>query len=77
MLSIHTGQNTQNNGDLRLVGTSNSGRLEIYLSTQGGWGTVCDDSFDLFEGDIACRQLGFLYADRVGNVEELGHTPKL
>ncbi len=50
------------------------GRLEIYLSNQGRWGTVCDDLFDMFEGDIACRQLGFLQAAVVGNVVQLGYV---
>ncbi len=58
------------NGDIVLV----SGRLEIYISSQSGRGTVCDNGFDLFEGDIACRQLGSLYADRVGNAEDLGYV---
>ncbi len=68
----HTGQN---NGDLRLVGTElNSGRLEIYLSNQSRWGTVCDDLFNQRAGDIACRQLGFLDAARIGNVVQLGYV---
>ena len=54
--SPQPGQNS--NGDLRLIGSpAGSGRLEIYISNQSRWGTVCDDYFNLFEGDIACREL--------------------
>ncbi len=57
------------------MGTSfGSGRLEIFLLSELRWGTVCDDLFDLFEGDIACRQLGFQQAVREGNVMELGYV---
>ncbi len=49
---------------------SGSGRLEIYL--RGEWGTVCDDGFGFPEADVACRQLGYVSASRVGNVGELG-----
>ncbi|HEY1100731.1 MAG TPA: scavenger receptor cysteine-rich domain-containing protein [Myxococcota bacterium] len=44
-------------GDLRLVGTASSGRLEVFFND--AWGTICDDSFDNVDATVACRQLGF------------------
>lgn len=70
----------QNDGDFRLVNAfdptinfnnaDHIGRLEVFLN--GTWGTVCKKGFDFYEGEIACRELGFRYAYRFNDVGSLG-----
>ena len=75
---------------VRLVGGSftNEGRVEIFY---GIWGSVCDDSWDLQDATVVCRQLGWLQAVSyrnsqygrgsgrfwLGNVNCIGNESKL
>ena len=46
--------------------TYSAGRLEIFLGSNHGWGTVSHRTFNQRTADVACRQLGFDGADNFG-----------
>ena len=47
-------------GQIRLVGGFDltEGRVEICLNRE--WGTVCDQTWDVMDGTVVCRQLGLV-----------------
>ncbi len=58
---------------IRLVNTSDAsrGRVEIYHPSHG-WGTLCDDTFDIADGNVICRQLGYSAASAVYQAAHYG-----
>jgi len=68
VLSIGPIPPVESPGDIRLTDIRDAtdtirGIVEIF--NENAWGRVCDDSFDVFDASVACRQLGFPPIDAI------------
>ena len=72
--SIFVGAEGNNNFGfrVRLVdgSTANQGRVELWMG--GRWHSVCDDLWDLNDGSVVCRSLGYSGASAVSDSANYG-----
>ena len=59
-------------GRVRLVGGTigSEGHVEVLVGL--AWGRVCDDMWDILEGNVVCRQLGYQRAEQVYHLSKFG-----
>lgn len=50
--------------------TQTYGRVEIFYD--GQWGTICDDHWDVNDGTVVCRMLGYTRATSVAGYAQYG-----
>ena len=46
-------------GDVKLSGSEPSFKGEVQIRLGDSWGAVCDTAWDMDDGEVVCRQLGY------------------
>ena len=59
-------------GKLKLAGGKWNGEGRVEIFHNGSWGTVCDDSWDVKDARVVCRQLGFPDANSAPGTARFG-----
>lgn len=57
---------------LRIRGGNNVSKGRVEVNYRGVWGTICDDSWDMNDAIVVCRQLGYRMAIRKSSSAEFG-----
>ena len=57
---------------LRIRGGNNKSEGRVEVNYKGEWGTICDDSWDMNDAIVVCRQLGYRLAIRKSSRAEFG-----
>ncbi|XP_066201287.1 macrophage receptor MARCO [Saccopteryx leptura] len=60
------GQKGESLHSVRIVGSANRGRAEVYYG--GAWGTICDDDWDNSDATVFCHMLGYSVGKAIFNV---------
>ena len=47
-----------NNGDVRLVGGINELEGQVEICYNKIWGSICHNSWDIYDANVVCKQLG-------------------
>jgi hypothetical protein len=70
------GSDCQKDGDFKIEGGGDSGRLMFYR--EGKWGTVCDDMFDSNDNGatVACKAMGYQSGVNINYCEDTGGCPE-
>ncbi|XP_050429469.1 lysyl oxidase homolog 2 [Adelges cooleyi] len=76
VISNHLKTHKTLEGMVRLVDADNEYEGNVEILHMGKWGAVCDDEWDVRDGQVVCRQLGFDRLLKVTHNSHFGQTTR-